>query len=68
MDKKLLRPDEVAENLSVSKWTIYRWIDEGKLKGTRIVPGGLRIFSDSVEDLIKKGQTFKHEEANTHAP
>jgi len=55
MKKKLLRPDEVAEYLSVSKWTIYRWVEEGRLKATKISSGSLRIYSNSVEDLIEKG-------------
>ncbi|MFQ5589212.1 MAG: helix-turn-helix transcriptional regulator [Nitrospiria bacterium] len=54
MQKRLLRPDEVAESLSVSKWTVYRWVEEGKLKGTKLGAGVLRIFSDSVEDLIQE--------------
>ncbi len=51
---KLLRPDEAATLLSVSKWTIYRWVDEGKLKATKLGPGCLRIFSDSITELVEK--------------
>lgn len=40
--------------LSVSKWTIYRWIDEGRLRGTKIGRGSLRVFRTSVEELIEK--------------
>ena len=54
MQKRLLRPDEVATFLGVSKWTIYRWVDEGRLKATKVGPGCLRIFMDSVEALVKE--------------
>ncbi|MFQ5588420.1 MAG: helix-turn-helix domain-containing protein [Nitrospiria bacterium] len=50
---KLLRPEDVAETLNISKWTVYRWVDEGKLKATKLSPGCLRIFNDSVEALIR---------------
>ncbi len=53
MEKRLLRPDEVAAFLSVSKWTIYRWVEEGRLRATKVGPGCLRIFSDSVEVLVE---------------
>jgi len=54
MKKRLLRPEEAANFLSVSKWTIYRWIEDGKLKATKVGPGCLRIFSESIEDLVEK--------------
>lgn len=54
MKKRLLRPEEAANFLSVSKWTIYRWIEEGRLKATKVGPGCLRIFSDSIEELVEK--------------
>lgn len=51
--KDLLRPDEVAERLNVSRWTVYRWVKEDKLEATRIGKGSLRIFSRSVQHLIE---------------
>ena len=56
MHKKLLRPDEAARMLTVSRWTIYRWLGEGRLEGTRVGPGSLRIFADSVERLIARNR------------
>ncbi|VVM07450.1 hypothetical protein MAMC_01610 [Methylacidimicrobium cyclopophantes] len=56
MQKKLMRPDEAARMLSVSRWTIYRWVDEGRLEGTRVGPGSLRIFAESVENLIARNR------------
>lgn len=56
MEKSLLRVDEAAGLLNVSRWTIYRWVDEGRLCATKIGKGSLRIFQESVQDLIKKNQ------------
>ncbi|NJL18052.1 MAG: helix-turn-helix domain-containing protein [Nitrospira sp.] len=54
MDPILLRIQETAKLLRVSKWTIYRWVDEGRLRGTKIGRGSLRVFRTSVEELIEK--------------
>ena len=50
--KRLLRVDEAAKILNVSRWTVYRWVEEGRLGGTRIGVGSLRIFSETVAALI----------------
>ena len=50
--KRLLRVDEAARILNVSRWTVYRWVEAGRLGGTRLGAGSLRIFSDTVAVLI----------------
>lgn len=50
--KRLLRVDEAAKILNVSRWTVYRWVEGGRLGGTRLGAGSLRIFSNTVADLI----------------
>lgn len=50
--KELLRPDEAAELLNVSRWTVYRWVKQGELEATKIGLGSLRIFRRSVEKII----------------
>lgn len=52
MGKELLRPDEAANILKVSKWTIYRWVEDGRLKGAKVGKGTLRIFKDSLDRLV----------------
>ena len=52
MEPPLLRVQEAAALLRVSKWTIYRWIEEGRLRATKIGRGSLRIFRTSVNGLI----------------
>lgn len=50
--KQLLRVDEAAHILNVSRWTVYRWVEAGRLGGTRLGAGSLRIFSHTVAALI----------------
>ncbi len=53
MELPLLRVQEAAALLRVSKWTIYRWIEEGRLRATKIGRGSLRIFRASLNGLIE---------------
>jgi excisionase family DNA binding protein len=57
MNKMLLRVGEAATQLSVSRWTIYRWVEEGRLRGTKIGKGSVRIFRDSITSLIEANQS-----------
>ena len=52
LQKRLLRVDEAAKVLNVSRWTVYRWVEDGRLGGTRLGAGSLRIFSQTVAALI----------------
>lgn len=53
-NKPLLRVDEAAKILNVSRWTVYRWVEAGRLGGTRLGAGSLRIFSQTVAALIDR--------------
>jgi len=57
MTKQLLRVGEAAEVLAVSRWTIYRWVDEGRLEGTKIGRGSLRVFRSSLDRLVQNNKT-----------
>jgi excisionase family DNA binding protein len=57
MEQPLLRVDEVAKLLNVSRWTVYRWIEEGRLQGTKLNRGSLRIFRASVDELVQSRRT-----------
>ncbi|MDD3580203.1 MAG: helix-turn-helix domain-containing protein [Desulfobacca sp.] len=50
---RLLRPREVAQRLTVSRSTVYRWFWEGKLKGTKLSEGSLRILESSVQGMLE---------------
>jgi excisionase family DNA binding protein len=56
MESLLLRIQETAKLLGVSKWTVYRWVEEGRLRGTKIGQGSLRVFRASVNELIDKAK------------
>ncbi|HQU28493.1 MAG: helix-turn-helix domain-containing protein [Nitrospira sp.] len=56
MEKQLLRVGEAAKRLNVSRWTIYRWVEEDRLKATKIGKGSLRIFQDSIDSLIEQNR------------
>ena len=62
MEPVLLRIQESAKLLKVRKWTIYRWIEEGRLRATKIGRGSLRVFQTSVDGLIE-GARVDHGEA-----
>ena len=63
MEKQLLRVGEAAEVLNVSRWTIYRWVEEGRLEATKIGKGSLRIFRHSVNSLVKNNRKDQWEMA-----
>ena len=66
MTKCLLRVDEAAILLTVSRWTIYRWVQEGRLEATKIGKGSLRIFQTSVAALIEQNRTSDVEVSKSH--
>jgi excisionase family DNA binding protein len=67
MDPVLLRIQEAATLLKVSKWTIYRWIEEGRLRATKIGRGSLRVFQASVSGLIEETRV-DHRDAQKDSP
>ena len=54
LDADLLKPREAARLLSVSRWTIYRWVKEGEIDAVKIGKGSLRIYRRSLLKLIHK--------------
>ena len=53
MNQELLRVSKAAKVLNVSRWTIYRWVEEDRLKATKIGKGSLRIFRESIDTLVE---------------
>jgi len=51
--EKLLSPAAVAEQLSVSKMSIYRLVDSGKLQASKI-GGSLRFRQKDVDKLFEE--------------
>jgi len=52
-NKDLLRPDEVAYFFSVTRKTVYLWVEQEILDGVK-VGGILRVTKDSVDRWLKK--------------
>jgi len=52
--KELLRPDEVARYFSVSRKTVYSWIESEKLQAVKIAGSIIRITRDSVLNCQRK--------------
>ncbi len=59
--KRLLRVEEAAEFLSVSRWTIYRWVEDGRLRGAKIGKSSLRIFRESIVGLVESSENHASE-------
>lgn len=51
-DKPYFRPDEVARLFAVSRSTVYRWIEEGRLRSVRIAGSTVRIERQAVIKII----------------
>jgi excisionase family DNA binding protein len=56
LNKSLLRAHEVAAFFSVHVKTVYRWCEEGELKGVKI-QRALRIYRDSIIAVLDKSGT-----------
>ncbi len=53
--------EQIAQHLGISKETIYRWLEKGKLPAHRI--GKLWKFKPSeVDDWVRKGQADQSSE------
>lgn len=52
--KELLRPDEVADILRISRRLVYEMMETGELECIRIRKGGrsLRVLSRSVKEIL----------------
>ena len=50
-EKELLRPDEVAAYYSVSRSTVYLWIESGKLTAKKIAGKTIRIPREALRDI-----------------
>jgi excisionase family DNA binding protein len=52
MNKRFFRPDEVARLLALSRRTIYRMIQDGRLSGVRWGSGPWRIPRETLTTLL----------------
>lgn len=53
LKKDYYRPDEVAIYFSISRRTVYRWIETGKIEAVK-VGKMLRVSREALENIIIK--------------
>ena len=53
----LLTKDEAADRLGISRRTLERWIDAGRLAAIKPSPGVVRIHPDELDRLIAESST-----------
>ena len=52
--EQLLSPKEFAHRLSISRWTVYAWIAEGRIRSVKL--GRLvRIPESEVDRIVQEG-------------
>lgn len=53
-NQQFLSPLQFADRLSISRWTVYAWLQEGRIKSTKI--GRLvRIPESEVGRIVQEG-------------
>ena len=53
-ESRLLAPQQFADRLSISRWTVYAWIAEGRIKSVKL--GRLvRIPDSEVSRIVQEG-------------
>ena len=51
---RLLSPQQFADHLSISRWTVYAWLQEGKIRSVKI--GRLvRIPESEMSRIVQEG-------------
>lgn len=51
---RMIPPQKCAEELSVSEFTIHRWIRKGKIRAVKLSSRCTRIIGDSLADHLEK--------------
>lgn len=50
MQQEVFTPQEVADLIGVKRLTVYRWIKEGRLKGTKL--GSWKIYRSDLQKAL----------------
>ena len=54
LEDRFLTPQQFADRLSISRWTVYAWISEGRIKSVKI--GRLvRVPESEVDRIVQEG-------------
>ena len=62
MPREFYKPEQLAELLQVSKPTVYKWAQEGRIEVVRI-GRTVRIPAAEVERLLTEGRTVRSTQA-----
>lgn len=54
-DRQNLTPVEIADAIKISVRTVYRWYEEGRIAGSLLSKGTLRIIRSSMVEFYLKG-------------
>lgn len=52
-DETVFTPKQVAEKLQMNLETIYRYLNSGRLKGTKLSPKAWRISQENLDELLR---------------
>jgi excisionase family DNA binding protein len=50
-----LSPKEFSEELGISRWTVYSWLSQGKLKSNKVGDRLVRIPKSELDRLLSEG-------------
>ena len=54
-EDRFLTPKQFADRLSISRWTVYAWISEGRIKSVKL--GRLvRIPESELDRIVQEGE------------
>ena len=65
--ERLLSPHEFAERLSISRWTVYKMIGDGRIQSIKI-SRLVRIPESEVSRIVKQGLRPAQESTNDVSP
>jgi len=53
--ERLLSPQGIADQLSISRWTVYYWISSGKIASVKVGGRLVRVPQSEVDRIIRQG-------------
>lgn len=66
--RKMYTPQEVADILGIDRRTIYRWLDDGKVRATKVGERFWRITAEDLQELMTRGTNAPRKESEEQEP
>ena len=57
MPETFFTPEEVADSLKVSRYTVWKWIRDGMLTARKLPSGEYRIAQASFDEFLNNGES-----------